>query len=47
MGQKAGVAVSSEHRGEKVHASSEVMSVEGTVLLKHKHRGKKWMVSWR
>lgn len=40
VGQKAGNAVSSEHGGERVHARPEVMHVEGTILLKHRHEGR-------
>lgn len=47
VGRKPGNAVSSEHGSEKVHARPEEMCVEGTILLKHRHRGKKWKVGWR
>lgn len=30
-----------DHEDEKIYTGSEVMCVEGTVLLKHKHRRRK------
>lgn len=33
--------------GEKMHAGSKVMCVEGTMLLKHKHRDRKQKGGWR
>lgn len=30
-----------DHGGEKIYTGSEVMCVEGIVLVKHKHRRKK------